>query len=151
MPFAIERSHDAVAPRSAQGIRISKLERRALDDAALRLGCSMIEPYSCCDPCWRRWVCARIMEHLRGERCWEQLDMGDFGLLRQRWHANLDLVEYVVGRIAAGAETLDVLGWAVDTGQELDDVAAIIRTFSFNARGLPRFAWLSWAPPCGDA
>jgi hypothetical protein len=151
MSLAFDRDRVGVASGSAQGIRISKLERRALDDVALRVGCSMTEPYACCEPCWRRWVCARLMEHLRGERCWEQLDLDDFGLLRRRWHANFELVEDVLTRIAGGAEALEVLVWAVDAGQRYDDVAAILRTLDFNARRVPRFAWLSWAPPCGDA
>jgi hypothetical protein len=143
--------HEAVAPRPAEGIRISKLERKALDDRTLQAGCTLGDPYVVCDPCWHRWVCARLMEHLRGEHRWEELDRGDFGLLRQEWHANLALVEDVVARIAGGAEPLHVLLWAVATGQPLDDVVAILRTLDVNARRVRRFAWLTPAAPCGYA
>lgn len=143
--------HDAVAPRPAEGIRIGKLERRALDDPGLRAGCMLAEPYVCCEPCWHRWVCARWMEHLRGERCWEELDRGDFGLLRKDWHGNLELVEDVVARIAAGVEPLYVLLWAAETGQPLDDVVAVLRTLDVNGRRVRRFSWLSPSPPCGRA
>ena len=143
--------HEAGAPRPAEGIRISKLERKALDDPALQSGCTLAEPYVCCDPCWHRWVTSRLMEHLRGEQRWEELDRGDFGLLRGEWHANLALVEEVVAQIAAGAEPLHVLLWAVATEQSLDDVVAILRTLDVNARRVRRFAWLTPAAPCGYA
>lgn len=136
---------------AARGISISKLERRALDDVALQSGCSLADPYSCCDPCWHHWVCARLMEHLRGEQYWEELDRGDFGLLRKRWHANLELVTEVVARIATGADNVGVMIWAVDTQKPLDDVVAILRTLDVNARRVPRFPWLSRTAPCGHA
>ena len=142
---------EAAVRGAAQGIGISKLERRALDDVALRAGCSLAEAYECCDPCWHGWVCARVMEHLRGECYWWELDLGDFGLLKKRWHANLELVEAVVARVATGADTLHMLMWAVDTQQPLDEVVAILRTLDMNARQLPRFPWLSPAAPCGRA
>lgn len=142
---------DAVAPRPAEGIRISKLERKALHDPALRSGCTLAEPYVCCDPCWQRWVCARLMEHLRGEQFWEELDHHDFGLLRQRWLADLELVEDVMAQVATGAASLQVLLWAVDTGRPLDDVVTVLRTLDLNRRRVPRLRWLSPTPPCGRA
>lgn len=142
---------NGIAPRAAQGIRISRLERRALDDVALRAGCSLLDPYTCCEPCWHQWVCARLMEHLRGERFWEELDRGDYGLLRQGWHANLELVEAVVTRMATGSDSIGVLTWATATEQPLDDVVAVLRTVDGNVRRLPRYRWLSAAPPCGRA
>ena len=141
--------HDAVTPRAAEGIRIGRLERKALDDPGLRAGCTLAEPYVCCEPCWHRWVCARLLEHLRGEHCWEELDRADFGVLRGDWHANL--VEDVVARIAAGVEPLYVLVWAAETGRPLDDVAAVLRRLDLNGRRVRRFAWLSSSPPCGRA
>ena len=111
----------------------------------------MAEPYVCCEPCWHGWVCARVMEHLRGECYWWELDLGDFGLLKKRWHVNLELLEEVVARIATGADTLHTLMWAVDTQQPLGEVVAILRTLDMNTRQLPRFSWLSPAVPCGRA
>ena len=139
------------AVRGASQIYISKLERRALDDVALRAGCTLAEGYECCEPCWQSWVCARVMEHLRGERYWWELDLGDYGLLKKRWHANLDLVQDVITRIATGADTLHMLMWAVDTQQPFDDVVAILRTLDMNTRQLPRFPWMPLTAPCGRA
>jgi hypothetical protein len=142
----------AVGRDAARGISISKLERRGLDDAAFRAGCSLLDPYACCEPCWHSWKCARLMEHLRGEQYWEELDHGDYGLLRRRsWHADFELVGEVVARVATGADTVAVLVWAAEKDKSLDGVAAILRTLDVNARRLARFDWLSWAPPCGRA
>ena len=111
----------------------------------------MGDPFVCCEPCWRRWVCARIMEHLRGDRWWGELDRGDFGILRNRWHPDLELVEEVLAQFAKGADVLHVLTWAVDMHQPLDRVYSILRTLDMNARRVPRFPWLSQTPPCGSA
>jgi hypothetical protein len=141
-----------VAPRqSARGIHVSKLERRALDDAALQAGCSLRDPYACCEPCWHQWVCARLMEHLRGEQYWEELDRGDFALMRHDWHEDQALVREVVARVAAGAGVVAVLVWAVEREKPLGDVVAILRTLDVNARRVSRFSFLSWAAPCGRA
>ena len=142
---------DAATRGAAEGIGISELERRALDDVALRAGCSLADAYVCCEPCWHGWVCARVMEHLRGECYWWELDLGDFGLLKRRWHPNLDLLDRVVARIATGADTVRMLTWAVDTEQPFDEVVAILRTLDMQARRLPRFPWLSPTVPCGRA
>ena len=140
-----------MAQCTAEAMSLTMLERRALDDLGLRAGCSLTDPFACCEPCWRRWVCARVMEHLRGERYWDELDRGDYGLLRNRWHANVELVEKVVARLATGAESLRVLTWALDNHEPLDQVSAILRTLDVDARRLRRFAWLSPAGPCGRA
>ena len=91
------------------------------------------------------------MEHLRGERFWEELDRGDYGLLRRRWHANLELVEEVVTRMATGADSVRVLIWATEAGKPLDDVVAVLRTLDGNVQRLGRYRWLSPSPPCGRA
>ncbi len=134
--------------RGAESSGLTELERRALDELALRAGCSAVDRLACCDRCWHRWVRARFMEHLHGTRYWEELDQGDFGLLRRRWHPNAALVTEIVTRIAAGAENLCVLMWAIDTGQPIDEVVAVLRVLDVNVRRLPRFAWLSRAVHC---
>ncbi len=82
------------------------------------------------------------MEHLSGLRYWEDLDRGDFALLRSEIHPNRVLVAEIVAAIATGSENLDVIVWAFDAGRPLDDVLTILATLDVNARRLPRFAWL---------
>jgi hypothetical protein len=127
---------------------LGKLERRALDELALRARCSMADPLACCDHCWHRWVRARFMEHLRGEHYWDELDRGDFGLLRRRWHPDGELVARIVALVAAGAENLSIIAWALGGDQPLDDVVFILRILDVNVRRLPRFPWLSRTVRC---
>lgn len=148
---ALVTRRDSTTIRAARGISISKLERRALDDPMLRAGCMLMDPYVCCDPCWNGWLCARIMEHLRGERYWEELDHGDYGALEERWHGSPELVETLVARAVAGAETVELLIWAVETGLPLDSVVRILRTLTVGTRRVARFPWLSETAPCGRA
>jgi hypothetical protein len=91
------------------------------------------------------------MEHLRGEHYWDELDRGDFALLRRDWLGNFELVRDVMARVAAGDDVMRVLGWAVAKQKPLDDVLDVLRTFDVEARDMSRFAWLSPAPPCGRA
>jgi hypothetical protein len=134
--------------RRAESVGLTQLERRALDELAFRAGCSMADALACCDRCWHRWVRARVIEHLRGEHYWDELDRGDFGLLRRRWHPNAELVAEIVARIAAGAENLCILTWAVDTDQPLEEVVAVLRTLDVNVRRVPRYRWLSRTARC---
>lgn len=127
---------------------LTPLERRALNDLALRTGCSATDPFGCCDACWGRWLRARLVQHIRGERYWEELDHAGGRRLQARWHAQDRVVVEVVARMAAGAENLTVLTWAVDTRRPLDDVVTVLRVFDGIARRVPRFAWMSSTASC---
>jgi hypothetical protein len=96
-------------------------------------------------------VQARLMEHLRGERYWQELDRGDFGLLRGRFHPNGALVAEVVGLVGAGVENLSVITWTLEAGRPLDDVLAILTVLDVNARRITRFAWLPPVARCAGA
>lgn len=80
----------------------------------------------------------RLLEHLRGERRWHQLDRGDFGVLRESTLEDRALVAEVIGLIEAGAENLSVIVWAVETGRDLDTVIAVLTVVDINARRPPR-------------
>ena len=129
-------------------MRLTPLERRALNDLALRTGCSASDPFGCCDTCWSRWLRARLVQHVRRERYWEQLDDDDVRQLQRRWQAKERVVVEIVSRLAAGAENLVVLTWAVDARLPLDDVVTVLRVFDALARRVPRFAWMSPAAAC---
>jgi len=135
----------------AEDTCLTPLELRALDELALGTRCSLSDRLACCERCWSRWVRARLIEHLRGERYWQELDRGDFGLLRARFHPNGALVAEVVGLVGAGVENLLVIAWALDVGRSLDDVLAILTVLDVNAHRIPRFVWLPSAAPCAGA
>jgi hypothetical protein len=130
---------------------LTALERRALADLTLEAECAPSDPIARCDRCWGRWVRARVMEHLLGERCWEEFTRGDFALLRRELHPNRELVAEIVAAVAAGSENLGVIAWAFDAGKPLEDVLSILAVVDVNRRRLPRFAWLRRAARCARA
>jgi hypothetical protein len=127
---------------------IGDLERRALADLAFRTRCSPSEPLGCCVRCFTRWLRARLVEHWRGERYWEDLDHGDFGLLQRPWHPDATLVADVVALLACGNENLTVIAWALETRRPLDQVVAILTVLDINGRRLPPYAWLTPTNHC---
>jgi hypothetical protein len=125
-----------------QAARPTPLERRAFADLAFGTRCTAADVLACCDRCWSRWVRERTMEHLFGRHYWDELDRGDFALLRGEVHPDRVLVSEVVAAIATGRENLDVIMWAFEAGRPLDDVLAVLATIDVNAHRLPRFRWL---------
>jgi hypothetical protein len=89
-----------------------------------------------------RWLRARLVEHWEGVCFWAELDRGDFGVLRQPIHRNEELVADIVALLLTGSENLTVIAWALEVGQPLDDVVAILSVLDVNARRLPRFRCL---------
>jgi hypothetical protein len=127
---------------------IGNLERRALADLAFRTRCSPSEPLGCCTRCFGRWLRSRVAEHWRGERYWDELDHGDFGLLQRGWHPNMALVMDVVALVATGSENLTVIQWALETRRPLDQVVAILTVLDVNARRLPLYPWMTPTKHC---
>jgi hypothetical protein len=96
---------------------------------------------------FERWVRARLVEHWYGQCFWRELDRSDFGMLRGSIHANHALVSDVVALILTGSENLTIITWALETGQPLEDVVAILTLLDVNARRLPRFTCLLTSVP----
>lgn len=85
---------------------------------------------------WRRWLRERWIEHLNGERRWDELSESDFGLLQRAFHPNVDLVAGVVERIKAGGENLDILRWVVQLEGNVSDAIEILARLNINAARL---------------
>jgi hypothetical protein len=85
---------------------------------------------------WWGYLRARWLEHLEGKQFWEELDRGDFGLLRRRFHENTLLLDRILDRLKSGQENLDVILWALDWGISLADVRTILQALDINSRRL---------------
>jgi hypothetical protein len=90
-----------------------------------------------------RWLRARLVEHWSGECFGDELDRGDFGILRRAFHPNATLVTDVVVLLLTGSENLTVIAWALETGRPLDEVVAILTLLDVNTRRLPPYPWLA--------
>src|SRR3954470_15633591 len=75
---------------------------------------------------WWGYLRARWIEHLQGQRFWMELDQGDFGLLKHKFHENPLLLDRILDRIKAGQENLDIILWALEWGISLDDVRDVL-------------------------
>lgn len=82
---------------------------------------------------WRKWCRERWLEHLKGERCWDEFGRGYFGLLRRKIHPNVQLVERIVSLLRRGEENLSVLRWAVEQGESVEEAIQILRSLDVNS------------------
>jgi hypothetical protein len=99
----------------------------------------------CCSRCWSQWLRVRLLEHLRGDAYWKELDRDDFAVLRGDVHPNRTLLDEITRHVAAGRENIEMILWAIEHGRGLDDVLAILTLLDVNARRVPRFPWLGAA------
>ncbi len=85
---------------------------------------------------WRDFCRERWIEHLQGIAFWVELDNDDFGLLKRRFHDNVELVDKIVEKLQAGGENLDVIQWAVENGEDVTEVVEVLKILDINARRL---------------
>ncbi len=83
---------------------------------------------------WRIFCRECYIEHLQGECFWIELDNGDFGLLRNRFHDNMKLVDEIVDIFKRGGENLDVVNFAVKSGLDIAEVLKLLEVLDINAR-----------------
>jgi len=96
------------------------------------------------EACVRRWVHdhwngflrARWMEHLQGKAYWMELDCIDFGLLRNEFKHDEQLLDRILERMIEGKENLDVIRWAMDWGIPVSKVVNILERLDVNSSRL---------------
>jgi hypothetical protein len=136
-------------PTEQQVTPRTPLEQRALEDLARQdrpsWPANARVPVVCrdwCERCWHRWVRVRTLEHLCGQRYWEELDRGDFALLESERHSNGPLVDAIVRLLRSGDDNLTVIARLVDGGWRVSDAARILLKLDLRTRRLPRFRFL---------
>jgi len=85
---------------------------------------------------WWGYLRARWLEHLQGTRFWVELDRGDFGLLKKKFHDNQLLLDRILDRLKAGQENLDIIRWAQEWSVPIDPVLQILEALDINSRRL---------------
>jgi len=124
---------------------MTPLEERAL--AELHAPAHAPGRIDCCRRCWHLWLRLRLLEHLRGDTYWKEVDRGDFGVLRQDVHPDRTLLDEIARHVENGLENIEIIGWSLEHGRKLDDVLAILTLLDVNARRIPRFPWLGAPSP----
>ncbi len=82
---------------------------------------------------WHGFLRAKWLEHLEGSRFWIELDLNDFGLLQHRF-LDCPIKDTVIGFLKTGKENLDVISWAIDSGQDLDMLLELLTGLDINSR-----------------
>lgn len=82
---------------------------------------------------WNGFLRDRWLEHLEGRTFWIELDHDDFGLL-QRAFQESTLIGEILRRIKEGEENLDILCWAIEERQPIDEVLRVLETLDINSR-----------------
>ena len=82
---------------------------------------------------WSAFVRGRALEHLSGTRFWLAMRREEFGALARAFPDRQEFVREVVGRLAAGADNLTVLQWAMDAAVPVDDVCNVLQAVDVNA------------------
>ncbi|MBN2713506.1 MAG: response regulator [Planctomycetes bacterium] len=85
---------------------------------------------------WRTFCRERWIEHLQGVNFWVELDNDDFGLLNRKFHDNTSLVNRIVDMLKSGGENLDVIQWAVEHDENVDEVIEVLKILDINSRRL---------------
>jgi hypothetical protein len=82
---------------------------------------------------WNGFLRDRWLEHLQGRTFWIELDHNDFGLL-QRAFQDSPLIDEILRQLKAGKENLDILNWAIDNDEWMDEVLEILEALDINGR-----------------
>lgn len=85
---------------------------------------------------WWGYLRARWLEHLQGTRFWVELDRGDFGLLKKKFHDNQLLLDRILDRLKSGQENLDIIRWAQEWSVPMCPVLQILEALDINSRRL---------------
>ncbi len=82
---------------------------------------------------WHQFIRERWIQHIRGEAFWKELDNGDFDILEREFGDCRAQADAIVGLLEKGGENLDIVQWALDTGQDTSAVLAILGKLDPNA------------------
>ena len=82
---------------------------------------------------WNGFLREKWLEHLEGRAFWIELDHDDFGLLIRSFEDSR-LINEITWRLKAGHENLDILNWAIDSNQKMEEVFEILEVLDMNSR-----------------
>ena len=101
---------------------------------------------------WTIWLRHRWLEHLLGERCWQEFEPWRFGRLKALFATHAALMEEVTEMVRRGAENMDILWWAAREGRTLAVVVRMLIELRLNEIRCTRscFAFAKFPPGQGQ-
>lgn len=85
---------------------------------------------------WHKYVRERWIQHIKGETYWRELDNDDFGIIQKEFQENKPQIEKILEMLIAGGENLDIVQWAVETGQDMPTILHILGRLDLNSHRL---------------
>ncbi len=85
---------------------------------------------------WHKFVRERWIQHIRGSVFWRELDNDDFGILNKEFEDCREQSDAIVAMLESGGENLDIVQWAVESGQDMSVVLHILGRLDLNAHRL---------------
>ncbi len=85
---------------------------------------------------WHQFVRERWIQHIRGEIFWRELDNDDFAILERDFLDCRELSKTIAAMLENGGENLDIVQWAINTGQDIPTVIHILGRLDLNAHRL---------------
>ncbi len=82
---------------------------------------------------WQRFIRERWIQHIRGAAFWRELDNNDFNILEREFEDCRPQADAIVAMLEKGGENLDIVQWAINTGQNLESVTRILGRLNLNA------------------
>ena len=84
---------------------------------------------------WVKFLRYRHVEHLMGERWWDEFEEGSFGALRDQYDSN-ELTSEIVEMYRNGKDNLDIIVWAQACGRCMDQIFDCLEAVNMNAARL---------------
>ena len=89
------------------------------------------------DRYWIKYVKGCFYEHVRGEYLYEEFNEASYNILQVFTFRTPSLRSRIETLLREGKENLDIINWAIDAGEDLDDVIAFMERADVNACRLP--------------
>ena len=105
------------------------------EKAGYDLGESAIRLWIC--RYWNRFLRQKWLEHLHGETFWIEFDPRTFAILRRSHLLESPLTETILEHFRWGEENLHIIQWAMDVGQPMDEIRAILTALDVNSSRIP--------------
>ncbi len=82
---------------------------------------------------WTKFIRERWVQHIKGAAFWRELDNDDFNIMEREFEDCRDQADAIVAMLEKGGENLDIVQWAVETGQDMTVVLHILSKLDLNA------------------
>lgn len=81
---------------------------------------------------WKNWYRNYLVEHICGNKFWEEFGKEEFDLIHKNIIPNSTLMNQVISSVSKYGENLGIIQWALDNNHNLDQVNHILKVLDIN-------------------